>query len=168
MRLGLLSPLVFFVLSTADPEHQESIDSMTSFRLSPTQHLGLHLLCMLTLVGLNSPLTGKQTIGTAVFLYSPTVREQYAARHPASPEPTVRFNDLCFGINAVVFCTITVSQFWPRLWGFKHAANRHANAVTWSIVCASLLGIAASATMVLASRRHADTSVHEWEWIDVV
>lgn len=28
------------------------------------------------------------------------VREQYAARHPRSPTPTVRFNDLVFGIHA--------------------------------------------------------------------
>ncbi|CZT18702.1 uncharacterized protein RCC_04546 [Ramularia collo-cygni] len=108
------------------------------------------------------------TIGTAVFLYSPTIREQYAARHPASPEPTVQFNDLCFGINAVVFCAISVSQFWPPLWGFKHSTNRRANIVTWSIVCASFLTIACSAIMVLVSQESMDTGGHEWEWIDVV
>lgn len=39
------------------------------------------------------------TISSVLFLFSPTVRGQYARRHPLSPEPTVRWNDLAFAVS---------------------------------------------------------------------
>ena len=39
------------------------------------------------------------TVSSALFLYSPTVRAEYARRHPNSPEPTVRVNDLFFAVR---------------------------------------------------------------------
>lgn len=58
------------------------------------------------------------TLTTALQLWSPTIRSQYAARHPLSPVPTVRVNDFVFALHAAVLCVITWSQFWPRLWGW--------------------------------------------------
>jgi uncharacterized protein with PQ loop repeat len=65
------------------------------------------------------------TLSTFLFLYSDTIRSQYAARHPASPEPTVRFNDLAFGSiglgMSIVTCESTpplrVAVGWPCLAG---------------------------------------------------
>lgn len=39
------------------------------------------------------------TISSVLFLFSPTVRGEYARRHPLSPEPTVRWNDLAFAVS---------------------------------------------------------------------
>lgn len=41
------------------------------------------------------------TISSVLFLFSPTVRGEYARRHPLSPEPTVRWNDLAFAVSAL-------------------------------------------------------------------
>jgi len=38
------------------------------------------------------------TISSILFLFSPVVRDEYARRHPRSPEPTVRWNDLAFAV----------------------------------------------------------------------
>ncbi|KNG45855.1 37s ribosomal protein rsm22 [Stemphylium lycopersici] len=42
------------------------------------------------------------TISTASFLYSPTIKLQYAARHPEAPTTTVRFNDFLFAAHGAV------------------------------------------------------------------
>ncbi|KAF2722906.1 cystinosin [Polychaeton citri CBS 116435] len=107
------------------------------------------------------------TAGTAIFLYSSTVRSEYAARHPLSPEPTVRFNDLCFGLNAVVLCTSTVSQFWPSIWGWKSESSRHASRVTLCVLFGGILGIVMSLIFVVASSKEFDDTVTKWRWIDV-
>lgn len=39
------------------------------------------------------------TVSAALFLFSPVVRSQYAARHPNAPEPTTRANDLAFAVR---------------------------------------------------------------------
>ncbi|KAI4629689.1 uncharacterized protein J4E87_002875 [Alternaria ethzedia] len=59
------------------------------------------------------------TISTACFLYSPTIKAQYAARHPDAPETTVRFNDFLFAAHGAVMCVIIYSQFFERIWGFE-------------------------------------------------
>ncbi|KAK5692906.1 hypothetical protein LTR97_010382 [Elasticomyces elasticus] len=107
------------------------------------------------------------TVSTAAFLYSPTVKAQYAARHPLSPEPTVRFNDLAFGAHAMVLCVITYSQFWPSLWGWKAGSgvSRDANNVTLSLLGIGIAGVGAVTVLVLM--RGGD-SIHDWAWIDVV
>jgi cystinosin len=39
------------------------------------------------------------TVSSILFLFSPAVRDEYAQRHPNSPEPTVRWNDLAFAVS---------------------------------------------------------------------
>lgn len=40
------------------------------------------------------------TVSSLLFLFSPVVRKEYARRHPQSPEPTVRWNDLAFAVRS--------------------------------------------------------------------
>ena len=111
------------------------------------------------------------TISTAVFLYSPAVRSQYAARHPVSPEPTVRFNDLAFGVHALILCMTVYSQFWPRLWGWKTlpGVRRHVNKGSLGLIWGSLLAVAITVSIVLASGNTGnDADGRGWAWIDVV
>ncbi|EMC94379.1 hypothetical protein BAUCODRAFT_111210 [Baudoinia panamericana UAMH 10762] len=107
------------------------------------------------------------TLATAALLYSPAIRKQYAARHPSAPEPTVRFNDLAFGVHAWVLCAITFSQFWPSLWGWKPVKDvtRRPNAITLTILSASLLAIVLVTFLVLT-----ETNDHpnQWAWLDVI
>jgi cystinosin len=104
------------------------------------------------------------TVSTASFLYSPIVREQYAARHPASPEPTVRFNDFAFALHAAVLCIITYSQFFPFIWGFFVPRQKPSQLVIVIIVL-SLVAIAAGVIRVLVEGGDENSS---WQWIDVV
>ncbi|GAB7358404.1 hypothetical protein MBLNU230_g2473t1 [Neophaeotheca triangularis] len=108
------------------------------------------------------------TISTSLFLFSPTIRAQYASRHPASPNPTVRINDLAFGAHAVILCIVVYSQFWPRLWGWPKSSGvqRHANRLTLGLLWGGLLVIAATTAIVAGSGNAA--SVNGWGWIDVV
>ncbi|KAK5136223.1 hypothetical protein LTR08_003830 [Meristemomyces frigidus] len=111
------------------------------------------------------------TLSTALFLYSPVIRAQYAARHPVSPEPTVRFNDLAFGVHACILCVVVYSQFWPKIWGWKPTSGvvRRANMVTLGLLWGGLIAILITITIVLAQQ--GDTSGmdgREWAWIDVV
>ena len=111
------------------------------------------------------------TITQAVFLYSPVVRAQYAARHPVSPEPTVRFNDLAFGAHALILCVIVYSQFYPGLWGWKKApgVRRHINKVSLGIVWGSVLAVAITIAIVLAfGNSGKGDDGRSWAWIDVV
>lgn len=111
------------------------------------------------------------TISTAVFLYSPVIRSQYAARHPQSPEPTVRFNDLAFGTHALIMCFIVYSQFWPRLWGWKKTANvrRHASKISLGLLWGGMLAIFVIAMIVVVSGNAGPSSGgRDWAWIDVV
>ena len=111
------------------------------------------------------------TISTAVFLYSPAVRKQYAARHPISPEPTVRFNDLAFGIHAWFLCVVVYSQFWPRLWGWKKAegVRRHVNKISLGLICGGLLAITITTGIVItAEYTEPRTDGRDWAAIDVV
>ena len=111
------------------------------------------------------------TISTAVFLYSPVVRSQYAARHPMSPEPTVRFNDLAFGVHAWILCVVVYSQFFPRLWGWKKSpgVRRHVNKVSLGLVWGSFLAVAITIGIVFSSGNVDGTGDgRDWAWIDVV
>jgi len=110
------------------------------------------------------------TLSTAVFLYSPAIRSQYASRHPASPEPTVRFNDLAFGVHAWVLCVLVYSQFFPWLWGWKaHAGvRRHATRVTLGLLWGSLLGVMITVAIVLTHQNTEGNDGRSWAWIDVV
>ena len=111
---------------------------------------------------------GCYTFSTAVFLFSPLIREQYAVRHPLSPEPTVRINDLAFGALGFTMSVITYSQFWPRLWGWKQVSGvtRHASKVTLGLISGSILALAISVLVVAINGDPADG--RGWAWIDVV
>ncbi|KAF7185438.1 Cystinosin-like [Pseudocercospora fuligena] len=106
------------------------------------------------------------TISTGLFLYSGTVREEYAARHPESPEPTARFNDFCYGFHSLVLCSVTFSQFWPGLWGWKRAAKRNPNRLTISILLANVIGTCSCIVLVILGKLELLAN-GSWEWIDV-
>jgi cystinosin len=105
------------------------------------------------------------TISTAAFLWSPTVRAQYASRHPESPESTVRFNDWAFAAHAFVLCAITYSQFFPRIWGLDVGRRQKASRFVLGIVFGSIIAVFLSIILVLRSNAR---GVDDWEWIDVV
>ena len=105
------------------------------------------------------------TIYTLTFLYSPVIREQYAARHPVSPEPSVRFNDLAFAIHAVILSTIVYTQFFPSIWGFKVSRHQRASRVVVGVFWGSLVSVII--ILLLASARGGRNPL-DWAWIDVV
>lgn len=127
------------------------------------------------------------TISSALFLFSSTVRAQYARRHPLSPEPTVRWNDLAFAVSpccerrgregrkrirksadihiqghATLISIVTLSQFW--FWRYKRDASQRLSSTMVAIIAAC---IAAVAIAILRVRVPAATG-WQWEWIDVV
>ena len=108
------------------------------------------------------------TASTSALLYSPVIRNQYAARHPVSFEPTVRFNDLVFGVHAVVLTALTYSQFFPMIWGFEvskaHRIARPIAGVFWGSIVAVLLVI----MIILVKGRDGHYAPLDWAWIDVV
>lgn len=108
------------------------------------------------------------TLSTALFLYSSTIRHQYAIRHPASPEPTVRFNDLAFGSLGLVMSVVCYSQFWPRLWGWDPGAtiHRRITRVTLALIYGGFFAMSILAIMVLAMGN--DTTGKGWSWLDAV
>lgn len=108
------------------------------------------------------------TTSTAFFLYSRTIREQYALRHPASPEPTVRFNDLAFGAHAVVLVVITYSQFYTRLWGLEVPRLQKASRPVVGIVVGSIFSVLAVAVFVAVKSGLRNQHGLEWAWIDVI
>ena len=108
------------------------------------------------------------TTSCAAFLYSPTVRAQYAYRHPASPEPTVRFNDLAFAVHAMFMCLITYSQFFPKLWGFEVRKLQKSSRIVLGILWGCIIGVAIVFCVV---RFHGDDEGYDpasWGWIDIV
>lgn len=108
------------------------------------------------------------TLSTALFLYSSTIRRQYAIRHPASPEPTVRFNDLAFGSLGLVMSVVCYSQFWPRLWGWDPGAtiHRRITRATLALIYGGFFAMSILAIMVLAMGN--DTTGKGWSWLDAV
>jgi cystinosin len=101
-------------------------------------------------------------------MYSSSMRQQYAARHPLSPEPTVQLNDVAFGAHAVVLVVLTYSQFYSRLWGFQvpevARASRPALGVAWG----SALGVLSVMLIVIIRSGWTDQDALDWAWIDVV
>jgi cystinosin len=108
------------------------------------------------------------TVYTAAFLYSPVIRDQYAARHPASEEPTVRFNDFAFALHAVILCFIMYTQFWPSVWGLHvsrfQKLSKTMLALFWGCVFAPVMVI----WIVLAKSPDRGYDAATWAWIDVV
>ncbi|KEF54980.1 uncharacterized protein A1O9_08632 [Exophiala aquamarina CBS 119918] len=108
------------------------------------------------------------SVSTCFFLYSPTIREQYAARHPLAPEPTVRFNDAAFGIHAVLMVLLTYSQFFSSLWGFKGSGRARTSRPVLGIFWGSLFAVAAVAGFVYRQSGAYGQSPRDWAWIDVL
>ena len=104
-------------------------------------------------------------IYTLAFLYSPEIREQYAARHPISPEPSVRFNDLAFAVHAVILSTVVYTQFFPSIWGFKVSRHQKASRVVVGVFWGSLVSVLV--ILLLAICRGGRNPL-DWAWIDVV
>lgn len=108
------------------------------------------------------------TIYNTAFLYSSVVRSQYAARHPLSEEPTVRFNDLAFAVHAVILSVIAYSQFWPAIWGLKvFRAQRISKPIAvlfWGSILVPLLVV----LIVTARSPDGGYDPSSWAWIDVV
>jgi cystinosin len=107
------------------------------------------------------------TISTAAFLWSPTIRDQYAKRHPVSPEPTVRLNDFAFAAHAFVLCLVTYSQFFPSIWGFDVSWRQRPSRVVLGIISGCIVG-ALFVVALVVSNRSEDGTPPRWEWIDVV
>lgn len=108
------------------------------------------------------------SISTCSFMYSPIIRSQYAARHPLSPEPTVQFNDVAFGLHAVVLVVLTYSQFFPWLWGFKVSHRQKASKPVLGIVWGSIIALLVVTAMVLLHSGWRQQDPQDWAWIDVV
>ena len=107
------------------------------------------------------------SFSTTAFLFVGSVREQYAARHPHAPEPTVRPNDFAFALHALFICAITYSQFWSALWGFKSIPGKRASRFAQGIFWGSLVGFAIVVLMVVF--KSADSlDNRDWATIDIV
>jgi len=107
-------------------------------------------------------------ISTACFLYSPVIRQQYAARHPISREPTVRFNDLAFGVHGVILTILTFSQFFPRIWGFQVSSSQRVSKPVAGIFWGSVGSVLLVVAIVLLKTRAGSQDPLDWAWIDVV
>ncbi|KAF1947328.1 L-cystine transporter-like protein [Clathrospora elynae] len=108
------------------------------------------------------------TISTACFLYSPTIKAQYAYRHPDVPETTVRFNDFLFAAHGAVMCVIIYSQFFPSIWGFTVGKRQKVSRAVLGIWWACVVAIVAVALLVRARGTHGNNDAKGWAWIDVV
>jgi cystinosin len=108
------------------------------------------------------------TINTAAFLYSPTIRQQYAYRHPEAPENTVRFNDFLFAAHGAVMCVIIYSQFFPKIWGFCVAKSQRASRPVLGILWGCVLGIVITILLVRWKGEDGGLDAKTWAWIDVV
>ncbi|KAL2000944.1 hypothetical protein VTN02DRAFT_2441 [Thermoascus thermophilus] len=108
------------------------------------------------------------TVYTAAFLYSPVIRRQYAARHPVSQEPTVRFNDFAFAAHAMVLSAIVYTQFWPKIWKFKVSKYQRVSRPVAGLFWGSLLAIAIVVLIVLIKSPDGGYDPSSWAWIDVL
>lgn len=108
------------------------------------------------------------TIYTSAFLYSPLIRSQYAARHPAAMEPTVRLNDFAFAAHAVTLSLLVYTQFWPFIWGFYvqqfQRVSRTMALILWGCIMTPVLVTG----IVLYQSPDGGYDPSSWAWIDVV
>ncbi|KAF1815513.1 L-cystine transporter-like protein [Eremomyces bilateralis CBS 781.70] len=108
------------------------------------------------------------SVSTAVFLYSPTIRSQYAFRHPISQVPSVRFNDFAFALHGAILSIITYSQFFPLIWGFQVGRNQRSSWVFRGIVTGSIAGVFGVILIVLILSKDGGNDPLGWAWIDVI
>ena len=105
----------------------------------------------------------------AAFLYSPLIREQYAIRNRGLT-PTVQFNDLAFAAHAVVLSSLTLSQFFPAVWGFDKKGKRGAVARISRSVLGVLVGsfVGVGIVTFIVYVKDEQSPATGWAWIDVV
>ncbi|KAL9098475.1 MAG: hypothetical protein Q9163_005874 [Psora crenata] len=100
------------------------------------------------------------SVSTLSFYFSGEIQRQYRDRNNGEGN-TVRGNDVAFGLHALLLSSVTLTQFWPKLWGFERRVWRVGNGV-WGIVMGCGIGIAWTVGLV------ARDGGHGWQWIDVV
>lgn len=98
---------------------------------------------------------------------SPLIRSQYAMRNPMSPEPTVRLNDVAFGLHAAISSSVTLSMYSRRIWGFKQGPAKVGRSI-WAIQAGCLAGVLCTVSLVSAQGRDGGRDPSGWAWIDVV
>ncbi|PWW77105.1 hypothetical protein C7212DRAFT_278433 [Tuber magnatum] len=98
------------------------------------------------------------TISSVLFLFSPVVRDEYARRHPRSPEPTVRWNDLAFAAHATLLSLVTWSQF--LFWGYKRDPTQRLSRTMLALIAVCVASILISTFLALGG-------IAGFEWIDV-
>ncbi|KAJ5143580.1 uncharacterized protein N7515_002367 [Penicillium bovifimosum] len=108
------------------------------------------------------------TIYTSAFLFSPVIRSQYAARYPASPEPTVRFNDLAFAAHAALLSTMMYTQFWPFIWGLHVSRVQRVSWTMAGLFWGSILFPLVVMAIVLVRSPDGGYDPSSWAWIDVI
>ncbi|KAI9790458.1 MAG: hypothetical protein M1816_005122 [Peltula sp. TS41687] len=105
-------------------------------------------------------------ISTASFLYSPLIRDQYAARNPQAPKPTVRFNDFAFAAHAVIMSIFVYTQFW--CWGFKRERSQRVSWPIMGIFWGAIAGVLVIVALVMTRGRDGGRDAFGWAWIDVI
>ncbi|KAF1964722.1 L-cystine transporter-like protein [Bimuria novae-zelandiae CBS 107.79] len=107
-------------------------------------------------------------VNTATFMYSPTIRSQYAYRHPTSPETTVRFNDFLFAAHGAFMCVILYSQFYSGIWDFRVGARQKASKVALGIFWGCVLAILVVVFLAQILGKDSGNDPSDWAWIDVI
>lgn len=108
------------------------------------------------------------TVSTASFLYSPTIKTQYAQRHPDAPQTTVRFNDFLFAAHGAVMCVIIYSQFFESIWGFEVGRRQRVSRAILGVWWACVVAVLGVVVLVRVQGVHGGYSAEGWAWIDVV
>ncbi|KAJ4286079.1 hypothetical protein N0V90_013428 [Kalmusia sp. IMI 367209] len=107
-------------------------------------------------------------VNTAAFLFSSKIRSQYAYRHPAAPEPTVRFNDFLFAAHGAFMCVILYSQFFSQIWGFRVGARQKASKAALGIFWGCVLAIIVVIFFAQVTGEESGYDPSGWAWIDVI
>jgi len=99
------------------------------------------------------------TLSTYLFLFSSTIRKQYASHHPSAPEPSVQYNDLAFGVHALILTVIAWSQLW--FFGYKRESTQKLSMGMIALIIGS-----AAVTTIVGSLVY--LQVDKWEALDIV
>jgi len=98
------------------------------------------------------------TTTTYLFLFSSTIRDQYALRHPTSPVPSVQLNDLAFGVHALILTIFMWCQFW--FFGFKRDPSQKLSPGMSGVIVGSGATVTAVSLLVYFG-------VGTWEALDI-
>ena len=107
-------------------------------------------------------------LSTSFLLYSPLIRDQYAARNPVSPKPTVRGNDVAFAAHAAIVTAITLSMFSRGLWGLEQRRGQKISRGVLAVWAGFVVGIVWIIAVVSVKGEDWGTDPSKWAWIDVV